>query len=138
MLPVFPKPTISRGQKNAALVVAGIVDLIQMPGFFVFGWGAASVFQDALDIITAFLLVAICGFKWQFVAAFAAELVPGLTLFPTWTMVVLTLQTHDRPAADPATRVSASRVDRQAAPGRGPIDVQATVVPPVQAPPMRG
>src|SRR4051812_48172126 len=94
MLPIIPKPEITPRQKAAALWVAGLVDFIQMPGFAFFGEGFASPFQDALDILTAIVLVAICGFRWQFILAFGLELVPGLALFPSWTMVVLTMPTQ--------------------------------------------
>jgi len=137
MLPIIPKPAVSVRQKVAALWVAGIVDFIQMPGFAIFGWGIASPMEDLLDFVTAMLLVAICGFRWQFVLAFGVELVPGLSLFPTWTMVVLTM-----PTALEGQRVNVRRVDVEepfveasdGGSGAGEVDVEGVVVPPVQGP----
>src|ERR1041384_892046 len=108
-----------------------MVDLIQMPGFLIFGGGFISPPEDLLDFVTAIVLVAICGFRWQFIVGFMAELVPGLTLFPTWTMMVLTLSTQ--PSPDECQRVPVNRVSG----GHEPIDVEATVVPPVQPPPVK-
>ena len=147
MLPIIPKPAISVRQKQAALWVAGIVDFIQMPGFMVFGEGFLSPFQDVLDVVTAMILVAICGFRGQFVLAFGLELVPGLALFPSWTMVVLTMPTQLEgqgfEVGQEGQRVNVRRVDveepfEDRGSGPGVVDVEGTVVPPVQGPRVRG
>lgn len=44
-----------------------------------------------LDGVTAIVLFAVLGFRWPLLAALATEAVPGLQLFPTWTLVVLAL-----------------------------------------------
>jgi hypothetical protein len=135
MLPVIPKPPISRKRKRVALAVAGAVDLLQIVVLPAFVEGALSPFQDALDVMAAIALTAICGFKWQFVVAFGLELVPVAALFPTWAAMVLTL-----PAADPSGRaevqVSASVPAAQGTAGGtggpGTVDVQGVIAPPVQ------
>jgi hypothetical protein len=141
MVPIIPKPPISRERKRAALAVAVVVDLIQVPGFAAFGEGALSPFQDALDVITAIVLMAICGFKWQFVLAFGLELVPVATLFPTWTAMVLTLPSA-APGAAPPVQVSATVAPREGASGgdgsKAIVDVEGVVAPPVQGPPSNG
>jgi hypothetical protein len=135
MLPIIPKPAISPRQKAAALAVAGLVDLLQMGGFLAFFEGAASPPEDLLDFLTAAVLVAICGFRWQFFAAFFMELLPVVDIFPTWTALVLTLPTARAPATPPQIHVE------QVSPPPPPpeprthasvVDVEAVAVPPVQ------
>jgi hypothetical protein len=135
MLPVIPKPPISRRRKRAALAVAAVVDLIQIGVFPAFAEGALSPLQDVLDVVTAIVLVAVCGFKWQFVAAFGLELLPVADLFPTWTAMVLTLPSA-APAVPGEIQVSASVAPPQepsgGAGGKGTVDVPGVLVPPVQ------
>ncbi len=88
MVPIIEKPGVSLTQKRLALLVGGFADFLQIVAFPAFGLGIASPLQDVLDFIVAFLLMAICGFRWQWIIAFVMELVPGLDLLPTWTMVV--------------------------------------------------
>jgi hypothetical protein len=78
-------------RKNWALFVAGVSDLTQVLFLPVFAEGAASPFEVALDSVTAVLIMLIVGFKWRLAVALAAELVPGVDLFPTWTAMVLSL-----------------------------------------------
>lgn len=113
----IPRGYVTPRQKAAALIVALIVDVIQMLGWQIFAWGAISPFQDGLDLITALALVSVCGFRWQLALAFGAELIPGLALFPTWTTFVLTIPTfHEAKApqqpvaANPPTIVTATRI----------------------------
>jgi hypothetical protein len=96
MVPVVPKPPISRPQKVLAIAIAAFADFLQVILFPFFGLGY--VLDDAIDCITAFLLMIVCGFRWQFVLAFAIELVPGLDLFPTWTAVALMIPSISQPA----------------------------------------
>jgi hypothetical protein len=128
MLPVIPKPPITKAQKKAAILVAGTIDLLQIALIPMFLGGYA--IDDALDVIAAMILTAICGFKWQFVAAFFLELVPLVDIFPTWTALVLTLPSQ---ADNALQNVSAGKVPPQQ---RGAvIDVEAVVVPPVRVGP---
>ncbi len=87
----FGKTQISRRRKLAALLVAGVADLCQVALFPLFFEGVFSPFDWAVDAFAAILLLFIVGFKMRLVLAFAAELVPGLDLFPTWTAMVLSL-----------------------------------------------
>lgn len=88
---------VSGKRKKIALLLAGVADLVQMGYFPVFGEGALSLPEDVLDVLVAFLLLVTLGFRWRLAMAFVMELVPGATLFPTWTAVVLSLPTHDEP-----------------------------------------
>jgi len=94
-------------RKKIALAIAAIADMVQMGAFPVFAEGALSIPDDALDAAVAILLVVTLGFRWRLLLSLALELVPGLTLFPTWTAVVLSLPVHAPapalPAAAPVT-----------------------------------
>lgn len=126
MLPVIPKPPITKGQKRMALAVAGAVDMLQIAVVPLFLAGYA--IEDFLDVVAAVILVAICGFKWQFAAGFFLELVPVVNIFPTWTALVLTLPSHEEPVRQNVTVTSVP--PRQQG---DVIDVDAVVIPPVKA-----
>jgi len=83
--------TLTRRRKNAALAVAGLSDLTQMIFAPAFLEGAGSPFDVALDVVTAVIILLIVGFEWRLALALAAELVPGVDLFPTWTAIVLSM-----------------------------------------------
>src|ERR1051326_8308244 len=89
MLPIISKPPITRAQKRTAILIAGTVDFLQVMALPALGFGY--IFDDFLDIVAAILLIATCGFKWQFILAFLIELAPVVDIFPTWTALVLTL-----------------------------------------------
>ena len=88
---------VTPGRKKAALVVAGLADLVQLGFFPIFGEGALSIPDDVLDVIIAVVLFALLGFKLRILLALAIELVPGVALFPSWTAVVATLPTAEAP-----------------------------------------
>ena len=44
-----------------------------------------------IDAVTAVVLLFVIGFRWPLLPALAIEVVPGLQLFPAWTLVVLAL-----------------------------------------------
>jgi hypothetical protein len=131
MLFTILKPRITPRQKTIALTVAAGADLLQIVFWPLFGEGFLSPFEDLLDLIVAGVLIAICGFRWQFVLAFFLEAVPGFDLFPTWTALVLSLPVTPAdvprfnvlPATSPVTRRHHAH---------SPINVAAVAVPPVQ------
>jgi hypothetical protein len=84
---------ISPARKRVALGIAALSDLTQWLFFPVLSEGALSPFEVALDALTALTILAVVGFQWRLLIALAAELVPGLDMFPTWTAVVLSLPT---------------------------------------------
>ena len=43
------------------------------------------------DVAVALILCSILGFNWLFIPTLLVEAVPGLSLFPTWTIAVLAL-----------------------------------------------
>src|ERR1051326_3910684 len=75
-------------EHRKAWFVAIIADAIQIAGFPLFFPGGFSPAEVALDVVTAALLAKVLGWHWAFLPTFAAELVPGLDLFPTWTAAV--------------------------------------------------
>jgi hypothetical protein len=49
-----------------------------------------------LDAVTAILLFAMLGFRWPLLPALAIKVVPGLQIFPAWTLVVATLASAEQ------------------------------------------
>jgi len=126
------KPPITPRQKGLALAIAGCADLCQIVLFPFFGPGIFSPLEDLLDVAVACMLMAICGFRWQFVLAFIVEIVPGLDLFPTWTALVLSLGTTRTMDVQGFEVLPGTARAKQGAGDHPPIDVNAVVVPPVQ------
>jgi hypothetical protein len=85
-----------------ALAVALVADAIELGLAPVFGEGVLSIPDDVLDVITAVLLFVALGPRPRLAFALALELVPGATLLPTWTAVVLSLPRA--PALPPARK----------------------------------
>ncbi len=52
--------------------------------------------QWLLDAVTAVVLFAALGFRWPLLPALAIEVVPGLQLFPAWTLVVASLASAEK------------------------------------------
>ena len=71
------------------MVLAMAADALQIFVFPVFAQGAFSPADDLLDIAIAAVLVHLFGWHWEFLPAFAAELVPGVDLVLFWTLSVL-------------------------------------------------
>src|SRR5260221_656996 len=85
----------------AARLLALSADLLQVVLLPMFVSGATSPFDDVLDVAVAAILVWLLGWNWAFVPSLAAELVPGLDLFPTWTVAVLFVTRQKKPDALP-------------------------------------
>ena len=73
------------------MVLAVAADALQIFVFPLFAQGAFSPADDLLDIAIAAVLIHLLGWHWEFLPAFAAELVPGVDLVPLWTLSVLNL-----------------------------------------------
>ena len=73
---------------QAAMILAMAADAVQIFVFPLFAEGALSPADDVLDISVAVVLIHLLGWHWEFLPAFAAELVPGVDLVPFWTMAV--------------------------------------------------
>ena len=81
-------PLSPRTRFRVAMILAMAADALQIFGFPVFAEGALSPADDVLDLAVAAVLVNLLGWHWEFLPAFAAELVPGVDLIPFWTMAV--------------------------------------------------
>jgi hypothetical protein len=71
-----------------AWMVALAADAIQIAALPLFAEGALSPADSVLDIVVGIILVRLLGWHWAFLPTLAAELIPGLDLFPTWTAAV--------------------------------------------------
>jgi hypothetical protein len=75
-------------EHRLAWLVAMATDMIQIIGFPLFVEGAISPADSVLDLVAGVVLVRLLGWHWAFLPSLAAELVPGMDLFPTWTAAV--------------------------------------------------
>ena len=80
---------ITTNRARLALALALLADALQLGAVPFFVWGAASPWNDALDLAMAAAMVALLGWHWAFLPSFVAELVPLASLVPTWTAAVL-------------------------------------------------
>ncbi len=90
-------------RKKIALAIAAAADLVQLGMFPIFGEGALSIPDDALDLGVALVLLFTIGFSWRLALALLIELVPAATLFPTWTLLVMSLPTQPTEDSETAT-----------------------------------
>ena len=77
-----------RSRFRAAMILAIAADALQIFVFPLFGEGALSPADDVLDLAVAAALIHLLGWHWEYLPAFAAELVPGVDLVPFWTLAV--------------------------------------------------
>jgi hypothetical protein len=71
-----------RSRFRAAMVLAVAADALQILVLPLFAEGAFSPADDVLDLAVAAVLVRLLGWHWEFLPAFAGELVPGVDLVP--------------------------------------------------------
>jgi hypothetical protein len=71
-----------------AWMVAIAADALQIAALPLFAEGALSPADSVLDVVVGIILVRLLGWHWAFLPTLAAELIPGLDLFPTWTAAV--------------------------------------------------
>jgi hypothetical protein len=64
-------------------------DLLQIILFPLFGEGAASPLNDALDMAVGLAMVRLLGWHWAFLPSFLGELIPLFDELPCWTLAVL-------------------------------------------------
>jgi hypothetical protein len=79
---------ISPTRIRTARAIAVAADLIQIAVMPAFAGGGLSLLNDVLDVAVAILMVGLVGWHFAFLPSFAAELIPGLDLVPTWTLAV--------------------------------------------------
>jgi hypothetical protein len=81
-------PPSSRWRFQTAMILSVAADALQIFVFPFFAEGALSPADDILDLAVAAILVRLVGWHWEFLPAFAGELVPGVDLVPFWTLAV--------------------------------------------------
>jgi len=84
-----PVLSSDRWRFQTAMLLAVAADALQIFVMPLFSEGALSPADDLLDLAVAFLLVRLLGWHWEFLPAFAAEMVPGFDLVPFWTFSVV-------------------------------------------------
>jgi hypothetical protein len=88
--PRFPALAISKTRFILAFIVAVGSDAISI-------WTElVPPIQWVVDGVTALLLFALLGRRWQILPGLVAEAVPGLAVLPFWVLVVLTIFAMER------------------------------------------
>jgi len=81
-----------------ALLVAALSDALG------FGVVLLPPVQWLLDAATVVVLFGVLGFRWPLLPALVFEAIPGLEVFPAWTLVVTALAVADTRQTPPANR----------------------------------
>ena len=84
-----------------AWLTAIVADIIQIAALPLFAEGALSPADIVVDLVTAFVLSRLVGWHWAFLPTFAAELLPGFNLFPTWSAAMGYITLQRARSADP-------------------------------------
>jgi hypothetical protein len=82
------RPDVPPRRLWAARLLAVAADAAQIVFLPFFGAGFLSPANDVIDIVTAVALTILVGWHWAFLPTLIAEMVPGLSLIPTWTAAV--------------------------------------------------
>lgn len=80
--------TIKSPKHRLAWLIAVAADALQIVALPLFAEGVLSPLDTLLDLGVAVALIRLLGWHWAFLPTLAAELVPALDLFPTWTAAV--------------------------------------------------
>lgn len=79
---------IKAPEHRMAWLVAIAADALQIVAMPFFVEGGMSPFDTVLDVLTGAVLTKLLGWHWAFLPTLAAELIPGVDMFPTWTASV--------------------------------------------------
>jgi hypothetical protein len=96
---------IKAPEHRMAWLVAIAADALQIVAFPFFAEGGASPLDTALDVAVAAILMRLLGWHWAFLPTLAAELVPGMDLFPTWTAAVFFVTRQRVRSAQPEVEI---------------------------------
>ena len=99
-LPEFWK-TPKTPELRLSWIIALAADAVQIAVFPLFAEGGLSPADTALDVVVGALLIRLLGWHWAFLPTFAAELLPGFDLFPTWTAAVFFVTRSQVQAGEP-------------------------------------
>ena len=95
--------TISAGPRmKAALILAILADAAQIAVFPLFLEGAASPYDDVLDVCIGGVMTLLLGWHWEFAPSFLAKLIPGVDFVPLWTIAVANVYRKAKPKIDGA------------------------------------
>jgi hypothetical protein len=93
--PPVTSPTVLPSSEPESHGAAGVLRFVSALAVAVFADLVLGFIPTPLDIVADFvvamLLFSILGFNWIFLPALVIEVIPGVGLFPTWTLVVLGL-----------------------------------------------
>lgn len=98
-----------RARLKIALALAVAADIVQMIVFPLFIEGAASPFDDLLDLCVGAALGSLLGWHWEFLPSFFAKLVPGVDMAPLWTLAVANVYRKSKPLPAVRQGVEAAR-----------------------------
>ena len=90
----------------AARVIAVVADAVQLGLMPLFAGGATAGFDAVLDVAVGAAMVALVGWHWAFLPAFAVELLPIVDLAPTWTIAVFLVTRRRGPGGSSPPSVS--------------------------------
>jgi hypothetical protein len=96
------------------MILAILIDALQMVVFPLFVEGAAEPADDIVDLCTGAAMVFLLGWHWEFLPSFAAKLVPGVDLVPLWTIAVANVYRKSKRIA-----VTMEESRQRPAPGNG-------------------
>lgn len=88
LLPGRTAVAVSPSNVRKAWLLAILADFLQIVLFPLFGAGVISPANDLLDLTVAVFMIRLLGWHPALLPTFIAELIPGLGLFPTWTLSV--------------------------------------------------
>jgi hypothetical protein len=91
----------------AARVIAVLADAIQLGFMPLFAGGASEGFDAVLDLVVGGTVIALVGWHWAFLPAFAVELLPAVDLAPTWTIAVFVATRKKADSPPPSARTEA-------------------------------
>ena len=88
-------------EHRLAWILAVAADALQIAVAPLFAEGGISPADTVLDVLVGALLIRLLGWHWAFLPTFAAELLPGFDLFPTWTAAVFFVTRQQMKAGEP-------------------------------------
>jgi hypothetical protein len=93
--------SLKSSEHRLAWLVAMAADALQIVAFPFFAEGGISPADSALDVVVGLILIRLLGWHWAFLPSLAAELIPGMDLFPTWTAAVWYVTRRQRNSTEP-------------------------------------
>jgi hypothetical protein len=98
----FPAPKLTRGRMAAALLVAAMVDALQI-ALLPVAW---TFVQEFLDVAAMILTVFLLGFHVLLLPTFILEFIPIVDIVPTWTAcVIAVVALRKRAQREASTRI---------------------------------